>query len=148
MTELDQNGDGNVSQFEAGGRKVVLTGNADTHYAAMLMFVIKRHLPSLRTLRQFNRLLELGMLAWNLSITKKIDPDNFPEVRDDHIFSHDFDDEQLSAIERMMDLKQDLFGDYNLFIIAGLVTNTDDGGYEVMVKTGEYDDFDFVPEED
>lgn len=149
MAELnDKSNAGSGPQFTAGSRPVVFTENPDADYAAMLVFLIKRHLERVKTLRQFNRLVEIGTLAWNLALTLKIDPDNFEAVRDDHVFNLDIDDDQLAVIEQMIEEKNDIFLDFEKFIIAALVTNGPGDSYEVMAKTGEYDDFDFVPDEE
>jgi hypothetical protein len=149
MAESNDNSiSGSGPQFTAGNRSVIFTENADADYAGMLVFLVKRHLERVKTLRQFNRLIEIGTLAWNLALTLQVDPENFEAVRDDHVFNLDIDDEQLAVIEEMIEEKNGLFSGFEKFIIAALVTNGPDDSYEVMVKTGEYDDFDFVPDEE
>lgn len=113
--------------------KVPIIYEEDGNYSVMLLDLIKPYMEANPTADELEEKVQLGVLAWNLSISKSLGVPDYNDILKSAVAEAGFDKEQVEIVKKIAKDKQKKFSGHNNFIESYEMKEDADNRMKVMV---------------
>jgi hypothetical protein len=105
----------------------------DGNYSVMLLDLIKPYMDPNPTADELEEKVELGMVAWNLSISKAMGVPGYNEILKSAVAEAGFDKKQVEIVKKMAKDKEKKFPEHNNFLESYEMNEDTDNRMKVVV---------------